>query len=82
MTATLHEDTSDHLLERLRGHESAGPRRSWTWRVSSKMHSRAVSIVPADIAPELVRIAGVAIVRHRFGWTLDGRVQLYGRAAA
>lgn len=31
---------------------------------------RAVSIVPADIAQELVRIAGVAIVPHRFGWTL------------
>ncbi|MGE6339694.1 LysR family transcriptional regulator, partial [Acidovorax sp. NPDC077664] len=24
----------------------------------------------ADIAQELVRIAGVAIVPHRFGWTL------------
>jgi DNA-binding transcriptional LysR family regulator len=33
-------------------------------------NERAVSIVPADIAEELVRIAGVAIVRHRFGWTL------------
>ena len=26
--------------------------------------------MPADIAQELVRIAGVAIVPHRFGWTL------------
>ena len=33
-------------------------------------NERAVSIVPADIAQELVRIAGVAIVRHRFDWTL------------
>ncbi|GAA5234415.1 LysR substrate-binding domain-containing protein [Verticiella sediminum] len=33
-------------------------------------NERAVSIVPADVAAELVRIAGVAIVRHRFGWTL------------
>lgn len=33
-------------------------------------NERAVSIVPADIAQELVRIAGVGIVRHRFGWTL------------
>jgi len=30
----------------------------------------AVSIVPADVAEELARIAGVAILRHRFGWTL------------
>jgi DNA-binding transcriptional LysR family regulator len=33
-------------------------------------NERAVSIVPADVAQELVRIAGVGIVRHRFGWTL------------
>lgn len=33
-------------------------------------NERAVSIVPADVAEELVRIAGVAIMRHRFGWTL------------
>ena len=31
---------------------------------------RAVSIVPADIAEELVRIAGVAIVPYSFDWTL------------
>ena len=30
----------------------------------------AVSIVPADIAQELARIAGVAIVPYKFGWTL------------
>jgi DNA-binding transcriptional LysR family regulator len=30
----------------------------------------AVSIVPADIAEELVRIAGVAIVPYTFAWTL------------
>jgi DNA-binding transcriptional LysR family regulator len=30
----------------------------------------AVSIVPADIAEELVRIAGVAIVPYSFQWTL------------
>ncbi|AOZ04619.1 LysR substrate-binding domain-containing protein [Cupriavidus malaysiensis] len=30
----------------------------------------AVTIVPADIAEELVRIAGVAIVPYSFGWTL------------
>lgn len=33
-------------------------------------NEQALSIVPADIAEELVRIAGVGIVRHRFGWTL------------
>lgn len=33
-------------------------------------NERAVSIVPADIAEDLVRIAGIAIVRHRFDWTL------------
>lgn len=31
---------------------------------------KAVSIVPADIADELVRIAGVAIVPYSFDWTL------------
>jgi DNA-binding transcriptional LysR family regulator len=31
---------------------------------------RSVSIVPADIAEELVRIAGVAIVPYSFEWTL------------
>jgi DNA-binding transcriptional LysR family regulator len=31
---------------------------------------RAISIVPADIAEELVRIAGVAIVPYSFEWTL------------
>jgi hypothetical protein len=29
-----------------------------------------VSIVPSDIAEELVRIAGVAIVPYSFEWTL------------
>ena len=33
-------------------------------------NERAVSIVPADVAEELVRIAGVGMVAHRFGWTL------------
>ncbi|EER60928.1 hypothetical protein AcdelDRAFT_1505 [Acidovorax delafieldii 2AN] len=32
-------------------------------------NERSVSIVPADIAQELARVAGVAIVRHAFGWT-------------
>jgi DNA-binding transcriptional LysR family regulator len=31
---------------------------------------RAVSIVPADIAEELVRVTGVAIVPYSFDWTL------------
>ncbi|XAH22534.1 LysR substrate-binding domain-containing protein [Xylophilus sp. GW821-FHT01B05] len=49
-------------------------------------NERAVSIVPADIAEELVRIAGVAIVPHRFGWTLPPiglfqRAEHAGRAA-
>jgi DNA-binding transcriptional LysR family regulator len=43
-------------------------------------NERAVSIVPADVAQELVRIAGVAIVRHRFGWTLPP-ITLFQRAA-
>ncbi len=33
-------------------------------------NERAVSIVPADVADELVRISGIGVVRHRFGWTL------------
>lgn len=33
-------------------------------------NERAVAIVPADIAEELVRIAGLAIVPHAFDWTL------------
>ncbi|MGB3287865.1 MAG: LysR substrate-binding domain-containing protein [Burkholderiaceae bacterium] len=33
-------------------------------------NDKAVSIVPADIADELVRIAGVAIVPYSFDWTL------------
>ncbi|UYO92985.1 LysR substrate-binding domain-containing protein [Pollutimonas sp. M17] len=33
-------------------------------------NDQAVSIVPADIADELVRIAGVAIVPYSFDWTL------------
>lgn len=30
-------------------------------------NERAIAIVPADIAEELARIAGVGVVRHRFG---------------
>jgi len=41
----------------------------------------AVSIVPADIAEELVRIAGVAIVPYSFDWTLPP-VALFIRAEA
>lgn len=33
-------------------------------------NERAASIVPADVAEELARLAGVGIVKHRFGWTL------------
>lgn len=44
-------------------------------------NERAVSIVPADIAQELVRIAGVGIVRHRFGWTLPP-ITLFQRQSA
>ncbi len=33
-------------------------------------NDRAASIVPADVAEELVRIAGVAIVPYTFDWTL------------
>jgi DNA-binding transcriptional LysR family regulator len=39
----------------------------------------AVSIVPSDIADELVRIAGVAIVPYSFEWTL-APVALFSRA--
>jgi DNA-binding transcriptional LysR family regulator len=39
----------------------------------------AVSIVPADIADELVRVAGVAIVPYRFSWSLPP-VALFSRA--
>lgn len=42
-------------------------------------NERAVSIVPADIAQELARIAGVGVVAHRFGWTLPP-VTLFLRA--
>ncbi|WP_211091314.1 LysR substrate-binding domain-containing protein [Pseudothauera rhizosphaerae] len=42
-------------------------------------NERAVSIVPADIAEELARIAGVGVVAHRFGWTLPP-VTLFRRA--
>ncbi|MGF6441305.1 DNA-binding transcriptional LysR family regulator [Paraburkholderia youngii] len=34
------------------------------------LNENAVSIMPADIAEELVRIAGVAIVPYAFDWTL------------
>ncbi len=161
MTVTLHEDTSDHLLARLRAHEldcvigrtsaildmsglthevlyqqeprliahrrlaARLGRRPLAWAelaeldwvlgarqtpmreqitdfflragvvppppvvesLSSKVigelvaaNERAVSIVPADIAQELVRIAGVAIVGHRFGWTLPP-ITLFQRSA-
>ncbi|MGB6105460.1 MAG: LysR substrate-binding domain-containing protein [Pusillimonas sp.] len=33
-------------------------------------NDQAISIVPADVAEELVRIAGVAIVPYSFNWTL------------
>lgn len=42
-------------------------------------NENAVSIVPADIADELVRIAGVAIVPYSFDWTLPP-IALYMRA--
>ncbi|MFT3720190.1 LysR substrate-binding domain-containing protein [Pseudorhodoferax sp.] len=42
-------------------------------------NERAVSIVPADIAEELARLAGVGVVAHRFGWTLPP-VTLFRRA--
>ncbi|MFT4192539.1 MAG: LysR family transcriptional regulator [Comamonas sp.] len=151
LTVTLHEDTSDHLLARLRGHEldcvigrtsaildmsdlrhdvlypqeprliahqrlaarldrqplrwaelteldwvlgarqtpmreqitdfflraGVAPPPPFVESLSSKVigelvaaNDRAISIVPADVATELARIAGVGIVRHRFGWTL------------
>lgn len=34
-------------------------------------NERAISIVPADIAEELVRVAGVAILPYSFEWTLS-----------
>jgi len=40
---------------------------------------RAVSILPADIADELVRIAGAAIVPYSFDWTLPP-ISLFSRA--
>jgi DNA-binding transcriptional LysR family regulator len=43
-------------------------------------NERAVSIVPADIAQELVRIAGVAIVPHQFSWQLPP-ITLFQRKA-
>ncbi|WP_370682607.1 LysR substrate-binding domain-containing protein [Comamonas sp. GB3 AK4-5] len=43
-------------------------------------NERAVSIVPADIAQELVRIAGVAIVPHAFNWQLPP-ITLFQRKA-
>lgn len=42
-------------------------------------NERAVSIVPADIAEELARLAGVGVVAHRFGWTLPP-ITLFRRA--
>lgn len=46
-------------------------------------NERAVSIVPADVAEELVRIAGVGMVAHRFGWTFAAHylVPAQGRRA-
>lgn len=44
-------------------------------------NDKAVSIVPADIAEELVRIAGVAIVPYSFDWTLSP-VALFSRTNA
>jgi DNA-binding transcriptional LysR family regulator len=43
-------------------------------------NERAVSIVPDDVAQELVRIAGVAIVSHPFNWTLPP-ITLFQREA-
>lgn len=43
-------------------------------------NERAIAIVPADIAEELARIAGVGVVRHRFGWTLPP-ITLFQRTA-
>ncbi|WP_199103136.1 LysR substrate-binding domain-containing protein [Aquitalea sp. ASV11] len=42
---------------------------------------RAVSIVPADIAEELVRTAGLAIVPYSFDWTLPP-IAMFTRAGA
>jgi DNA-binding transcriptional LysR family regulator len=44
-------------------------------------NENAVSIVPADIAEELVRIAGVAIVPYSFEWTLPP-IAIFMRAQA
>ena len=43
-------------------------------------NDRAVSIVPDDVAQELVCIAGVAIVNHPFNWTLPP-ITLFQREA-
>ncbi|WP_211090173.1 LysR substrate-binding domain-containing protein [Pseudothauera nasutitermitis] len=43
------------------------------------VNERAVSIVPADVAEELARSAGVGVVAHRFAWTLPP-VTLFRRA--
>lgn len=43
-------------------------------------NERAVSIVPLDVAEELVRIAGVAMVAHRFDWSLPP-ITLFRRAS-
>jgi DNA-binding transcriptional LysR family regulator len=43
-------------------------------------NERAVSIVPADIAQELVRISGVAIAPHAFDWQLPP-ITLFQRKA-
>ncbi len=42
-------------------------------------NDRTVSIVPDDIAEELVRIAGVSIVPYSFGWTLSP-ISMFRRA--
>ncbi|SHG74866.1 LysR substrate-binding domain-containing protein [Pollutimonas bauzanensis] len=44
-------------------------------------NERAVSIVPADVAEELARTAGVAIVPYSFDWTLPP-IALFARADA
>lgn len=43
-------------------------------------NERAISIVPADIAEELARVAGVGVVQHPFGWTLPP-ITLFQRTA-
>ncbi|MDR3097184.1 MAG: LysR family transcriptional regulator [Paraburkholderia sp.] len=55
---------------------------SYTSRLIGEMiaaNENAVSIVPADIAEELVHIAGVAIVPYTFDWTLPP-IALFTRA--